>query len=323
MVNSFQTLIGQPQAVALLVAAIARKRIAPAYLLTGPEGVGKSLAARALGEALLMGHLSPEQQRQLRQRFFVGNHPDLLWIEPSYQHQGKLLSPEEAEKMGLKRRSPPLIRIEQIREIHEFLSHPPLQAPRAVIVIQDSHSLNEGAANALLKTLEEPGKATLILLAPSVDSLLPTLVSRCQRIPFYRLSNQDLIQVLQSLGRPEILQDPEVLVMAQGSPGIAILAWEQLQTLPENLRLALLQKIATPLEALTLAKNIEGNLDTEQQLWLVDYLQAVYWRQHRQTPLLKILEKTRRALLAYVQPRLVWEDTLLQIHRVYENPVSG
>jgi DNA polymerase-3 subunit delta' len=323
MVNSFQTLIGQPQAVALLTAAIAQNRIAPAYLLTGPEGVGKSLAARALGEALLMGHLSPQQQGQMRQRFFVGNHPDLLWIEPRYQHQGKLLSSEEAEKMGIKRRSPPLIRIEQIRQIHEFLSHPPLQAPRAVIVIQDSHSLNEGAANALLKTLEEPGRATLILLAPSVDSLLPTLVSRCQRIPFYRLSNQDLTQVLQSLGRPEILQDPEVVVMAQGSPGTAILTWERLQTLPENLRLALVQKIATPLEALTLAKNIEGNLDTEQQLWLVDYLQTVYWRQHQQTPLLKVLEKTRRALLAYVQPRLVWEDTLLQIHRVYENPLSG
>lgn len=311
--NRFQSLVGQPQAVELLQAALARERIAPAYLFAGPEGVGKSLAARVFAEALLMGNLTAAEQTQLRQRFFAGNHPDLLLVEPSYLHQGKLFSAQEAEKEGLKRRAPPLIRIEQIREINQFLSRPPLEAERGVIIIQESQTLNEGAANALLKTLEEPGRATLILLAPSVEALLPTLVSRCQRIPFYRLSDADLTQVLQRLGRQDILQQEELLTIAQGSPGIALAAAEYLQALPDSLRQSLLQPIPNPLAALNLAKQIDGNLDAEQQLWLVDYLQAAYWQNRRSAPLVQRLEKTRRALLAYVQPRLVWENTLLAL----------
>ncbi len=73
--------------------------------------------------------------------------------------------------------------IEQIREITNFLSRPPLESSRSVVVIEQADTMTESAANALLKTLEEPGKATLILIAPSPSSLLPTLVSRCQHIP--------------------------------------------------------------------------------------------------------------------------------------------
>lgn len=311
--NRFQQLIGQPQAIELLQQAIAQNRIAPAYLFVGPSGIGKSLAAKAFAEELLAFNLTTEQQEKVKKRFFAGNHPDLFWVTPTYQHQGKLLTAKEAEESGLKRKAPPLIRIEQIREIGQFLSRPPLEASRAVIVLEEAQSMNEGAANALLKTLEEPGKATLILLAPSVDSLLPTLVSRCQRIPFYRLSLDAMEQVLKQTYRHEVLEHPQLLAIAQGSPGEAVSAYEQLQAIPENLRQKLAKPPVNARQALEMAKTIDKELDTQVQLWLVDYLQYSYWQTEINSARLKILEKTRQYLLAYVQPRLVWECTLLSL----------
>lgn len=314
--NRFQSILGQNQAIALLQQAIAQERIAPAYLLAGPDGVGKSLAAKAFAETLLMGNLDETTQQDRQKRFFAGNHPDLLRIEPTFQHQGKLLTAAEAEQAGLKRRAAPLIRVEQIREINRFLSRPPLEADRAVILIEEAQAMNEGAANALLKTLEEPGRATLILLAPSVDALLPTLVSRCQRIPFYRLAENDLITILQRLGRQEILDHPELLAIAQGSPGALFQAWEQMQSIPIELREKLQRPPANPLAAFELAKMVDNNLDSGGQLWLVNYLQYYYWHSQQQRPCLEILEKARKYLLAYVQSRLVWESTLLALYRL-------
>jgi DNA polymerase-3 subunit delta' len=185
-----------------------------------------------------------------------------------------------------------------------------------VVLIEAAAAMNEGAANALLKTLEEPGRATLILLAPSVESLLPTLVSRCQRIPFYRLSETNIREILTRLGRQDLLNQPELLAIAQGSPGTLFQAWEQLQAISPDLREKLQTPPQTALAAFELAKLIDGNLDTTAQLWLVDYLQYHYWHTRHQRPWLDCLEKTRQYLLAYVQPRLVWESTLLNFYHL-------
>ncbi|BFM39041.1 DNA polymerase III subunit delta' [Synechocystis sp. LKSZ1] len=311
--SQFQGLIGQPQAVELLQRALVQNRIAPAYLFVGPEGVGKGLAAKLFTAALLSRGQVSTSQASITQRFLGGNHPDLLWLEPTYQHQGKLLTAAEAEQSGLKRRAPPLIRIEQIREISRFLSRPPLEAEQAVVVISTAQAMNEGAANALLKTLEEPGRATLILLAPSLDALLPTLVSRCQRIPFYRLGPAALSQVLESLGHGALMAQPELVGLAQGSPGLMLQAWEQAQALPPGLEEQLRHPPSTALAALTLAKTLEQSLDLPLQLWLVDYLQWLYWHRDHQPCQASLFEAARQQLLAYVQPRLVWECTLLAL----------
>lgn len=311
--NGFQAVIGQPQAVELLQQAIAQNRIAPAYLLAGTPGIGRSLVAKCFTEALLSLNIAQDKQVLVQKRVSEGNHPDLLWIEPTYQHQGQLLTVQEAEKSGLKRKAPPQIRIEQIREITQFLSRPPLEASRSVIVIEGAETMTEAAANGLLKTLEEPGKATLILIAPSTDSLLPTLVSRCQKIPFYRLSQTDLTMVLERVGTREILQNTEILNLAQGSPGEAIAAYAQLQAIPEDLRQQLTKLPKNALGALELAKTVTKELDTPAQLWLIDYLQYRYWENFHKPTLLEHLETARQGLLCYVQPRLVWECLLLEI----------
>jgi len=312
----FSSLIGQQQAVELLTQSVKQNRIAPAYMFVGADGVGRSLAARYFIELLFSSFVKPDQIPILQHRIKQRNHPALLWVEPTYQYQGQRFTPAEAAQKGVKRKAPPIIRLEQIREITQFLARPPLEAARNVIVLEQAETMAESAANALLKTLEEPGKATLILIAPSPESVLPTLVSRCQKIPFYRLDNAAMTQVLTQTGNTEILQHPEVLNIAAGSPGNAISSYQQLQNIPSEFMEQVKKRPTSYRHALELGKKIDKELDTEAQLWLIDYLQQYYWQQIHEPKIIQQLEKTRKHLLCYAQPRLVWECTFLALFQI-------
>ncbi len=309
---SLDQVVGQPQAITLLRQAIAADRIAPAYLFAGTTGVGRSLAARGFSTELMTQGVPLENQRLIRYKLHKNNHPDLLWVEPTYQHQGKLYTPSQAAEAGLKRKAPPQIRIDQIRQISGFLARPALEAPRCMVVIEEAQTMAESPANALLKTLEEPGNATLVLLAPSADSILPTLVSRCQKIPFYRLSQEDVAQILIDKGFQHILEDETILAIAQGSPGEAIAIYELLSNVPQELLGKLKQIPRQPLQAMILAKELTAALDTEVQMRLIDYLQYHYWQTTGKRDAIERLEQTRKYLRGYVQPRLVWETFFLE-----------
>ena len=311
--NAFPGLLGQEKAVGLLLQAVKLDRIAPAYLFCGSSGIGRTIAARNFTRLLLTSGLSPEKSALATKKLQTGNHPDLLWVEPTYQKGGELYTAKQAAEQGLQYKTPPKIRIEQIRHLTQFLNRPAWEASRQVVVIDDAQTMAESPANALLKTLEEPGNATLILIALDTDSLLTTLVSRCQRIQFYPLSSANLTAVLKLNGHQEILQYPELMAIAQGSPGKAIAAWEQLQSIPDELLQRLRRSPKTPLEALNLAQTITTQIDAPTQLWLIDYLQYYYWQQSQQVKLMTTWEKTRRCLLSYVQPRLAWECALLDL----------
>lgn len=320
VLEAFDPLIGQSQAVELLTQAIARQRIAPAYLFVGAEGVGRSVAAACFLELLLAPTGGSGNRTTLQSRIRQRNHPDLLWVEPTYLHQGKRLTVSEAIAAGIQRKSAPLIRIEQIREVSRFIARSPLEATRSIVVIEQAETMPEAAANALLKTLEEPGQATLILLAPDTESLLPTLVSRCQRIPFYRLTTEAMADVLQRTGHADLLEVPQVLQFAQGSPGAAIMHWQKLQSVPPELLQAVDSLPSTPRQALSLAAQIDKALELEAQFWLIDYLQHQYWQASQAEPSWEgkssqahLLERARQQLQQRVQPRLVWEVTLLKL----------
>ncbi len=309
----FQAVLGQSQAIEILTQAVVQHRVAPAYLFFGVDGIGKALTARCWLEMLLCAGLPPHQISTTLSKIRQGNHPDLLWIEPTYNHQSKLLSIAEAAAAGVKKKAPPQIRIEQIRQITKFLAQPPLVNNRAIVVITQAETMAEGAANALLKTLEEPGQATLILLANDSASLLPTIISRCQRIPFQRLPQPLVSEILIQAGHGEIVTDPLVIGMAQGSPGQAIDIWTQLQAIPSAIKSELLSLPTTLPQALRLAKQIDRDLDSSLQLTLLDYLQYCYWQQYQNSAILAALAASREQLLAYVQPRLVWECLFLNL----------
>ncbi len=305
------SLIGQSQAVELLTQAVSRQRLAPAYLFCGADGIGKSLAARCFIELLLCDRVPLSEHPLIAQKLRQSNHPDVLWVAPTYLDKGKMLTTAEATAAGVKKKAPPQIRIEQIREIGQFLSRPPLLGDRSIVVIEHAETMPEGAANALLKTLEEPGKATILLIAPTVESLLPTIVSRCQLVAFHRLDRISTIDILTKLGKMDLVDRSELIGLAAGSPGTAIELWEQLQALPGDLLDKLLVLPLSRRQALELAVEIDRELDSAAQLWLLDYLQYTYWHKYHQSKLVEVLEQSRSHLLAYVQPRLVWECALL------------
>jgi DNA polymerase-3 subunit delta' len=324
----FAGLVGQQQATALLLAALERQRLAPAYLFCGPDGVGRSIAARRFLEGVIAG---PGGSASVRRRLQEGNHPDLLWVEPTYSDKGQLVPASRAAEAGVSRKAPPQLRLEQVRAVSQFLARRPVEAERCLVVIEAVEAMAEGAANALLKTLEEPGDGLLILLTAAPDRLLSTIRSRCQTIPFARLAPTQLQQVLAERGFQVSSPDPPELVeLAAGSPGALLQQRQQWQALPEGLaqRCAALVgsdssggsqapgPSVSPVEALSLARDLCEALEVEQQLWLLDWWQLRLWRLSHNPSQQQRLEQLRRQLRSFVQPRLAWEVALLELSGV-------
>lgn len=149
-----------------LLARHKQQRMPHALLLTGPEGIGKTTFALTLAQFLLCEQPGQKACQQCRACHLVaaGNHPDLIHIHPT---TGKVL------------------KIEQIRELVVTLNQTAQQGGYQVAIIEPADALNTAAANALLKTLEEPpGKVVLLLITARPSFLPATIRSRCQRVVF-------------------------------------------------------------------------------------------------------------------------------------------
>jgi DNA polymerase-3 subunit delta' len=329
MAELFAGLLGQEAALRLLEASLAQRRLAPAYLFVGADGVGRRLAALRFLEGVLT---SPERclegDPHLRRRLGQGNHPDLLWVEPTYSHQGQLVPVSRAEAEGVNRRSAPQLRLEQVREVSRFLARRPVEADRCLVVLEGVEAMAEAAANALLKTLEEPGGGLLVLITAAPEQLLSTIRSRCQAIPFSRLSPELVQQVLDALppGEPKATgpsveaapaavppDPPELLDLAAGSPGALLFHRLQWRSLPAGLADRLRSLGSDPVEALHLARDLTEALDGEQQIWLLGWWQWALWRSLGQVGPQRRLERLRGHLRSFVQPRLAWEVALLEL----------
>ena len=193
--DDFKNIVGQDLAVQILNSTIVKEHISPAYLFSGPEGVGRKKTAKVF----IKGILDKNLERDITKRKIEGNnHPDLLWIEPSYMMQGKSISQGKAKLEGISMKSPAQIRLNQIKEIIEFLGKKPLESERSIVIIEDVEKMNESASNALLKTLEEPNSGLFILITQRPEKLLSTIRSRCQIVTFIRLKDNDVNKIIQA-----------------------------------------------------------------------------------------------------------------------------
>lgn len=178
---AFRDIRGQEPAVLLLQTALSRARLAQAYLFYGPNGIGKKLTALQFAKALACQQRSADacESCPACRKIATGNHPDVVCV-----------SPEGTS-----------IRIEHIRAIQRQLSYKPYESQRTVIIIDGCECLTAPAANALLKTLEEPPATGLLLLITSKKDALPiTILSRCQQIPFRRLAPEHIQCLLEQQG---------------------------------------------------------------------------------------------------------------------------
>ncbi|MFT7131150.1 MAG: DNA polymerase-3 subunit delta' [Gammaproteobacteria bacterium] len=209
-------------------------RLPHAVLLTGLPGIGKNRFSLALAQYLMCA--SPEAEvacGKCRQCVFnlAGTHPDL-----------KILEPEERGKQ---------IKVDRIRGLVEFLSQTSLQGGYKIALISPAENMNINAANALLKSLEEPSAKTLLLLVTDSPSrLLPTIRSRCQSIKFSIPTETESVQWLTKLVPAQI----DVRELLEESGGQPMTALNMLETDELSLRqqmsdefLAMLSGAETPL----------------------------------------------------------------------------
>ena len=315
--KDFKTIYGQDLAIEILTSSISKQHIAPAYLFSGPEGVGKRKTAKVFINAILDRNCDKESTKR---KIESNNHPDLLWIEPSYIVQGKSISQTKARSESVSMKSPPQIRLNQIKEIIKFLSKKPFESERSIVIIEDIERINESASNALLKTLEDTNTGLFILITQRPEKLLSTIRSRCQVVPFIRLNDNYVNKIIQKLEVAEEIDEitnekiKELIDFSHGSPGRYLINLQFWLGISSSLRQKLDIKFDNQIELLKLAKEITDELNIEQQLWLVDFEQNRVWIKKNNSNIVKKLEDLRKQLLNYVQPRLAWEVTLLEIN---------
>lgn len=198
----FHDVVGQDHISRTLKNAIKTNRIVHAYLFTGPRGTGKTSTAKILAKAV--NCLAPEEGEACNEcpsctRINAGNSMDIVEIDA-------------ASNRG----------IDEIRDLREKVKYAPVEGKYKIYIIDEVHMLTTEAFNALLKTLEEPPKHVIFILATTEPHKVPlTVLSRCQKFDFKRIGNRFVVDRLKEICRAEGLKvtEPALQVLAQKAEG--------------------------------------------------------------------------------------------------------
>jgi DNA polymerase-3 subunit gamma/tau len=182
--QNFSDVIGQEHIVKTLTNAISSGMISHAYLFDGPRGTGKTTIARLLSKAINCQNpkgSEPCNKCSSCLEITNGQSMDLIEIDAA-SHRG----------------------IDDIRELRDGIKFAPSRLKYKVFIIDECHQLSKDASNALLKTLEEPpAHAVFILATTEVHKMIPTIISRCQRFNFSKLTVEEIIQRLEKIVKLE------------------------------------------------------------------------------------------------------------------------
>ncbi|NLD26381.1 MAG: DNA polymerase III subunit gamma/tau, partial [Acholeplasmataceae bacterium] len=200
--QKFSEVIGQDHIVRTLQNALANGKISHAYLFTGPRGTGKTSVARIFAKALNCAALEGNEPcgkcvscREIAE----SNNPDVVEIDA-------------ASNNG----------VDEIRDIRDKVKFLPAGSRYKVYIIDEVHMLTQGAFNALLKTLEEPPKHAIFILATTEPhKVLPTIISRCQRFDFKALSVKEIASLIEKVASEEgfRISEEAIVAIAEGAEG--------------------------------------------------------------------------------------------------------
>lgn len=196
MTKLFSDIVGQKLAVSILSSQLNSDQLSHAYVFLGDEGTGKEFLAREFAKYILCENIHKEKGESCA-RVEKGTHPDFIIVRG-----------EEG------------IKIEEVREVIEKVNLHPILSKKKVLLFTKAENLGLEAANALLKTLEEPpADSVLILTAISEKSLLPTILSRAQKIRLGKIGSKEMQTILsKDFSQKEI---EKILPLAEGSIGEA------------------------------------------------------------------------------------------------------
>ena len=199
--QTFDEVVGQKHIIQTLKNAIVQDRIAHAYLFCGPRGTGKTSIAKIFAKMLNCEDKehAPCGECLNCQMVQNGSHPDIIEIDA-------------ASNNG----------VDEVRDLIDRVKYAPMQGTYKIYIIDEVHMMTSSAFNALLKTIEEPPAHVVFILATTEpNKVIPTIISRCQRFDFNKVSLQDLITRLQIVCRSEKIDIDEeaVYLIAQLSDG--------------------------------------------------------------------------------------------------------
>ena len=209
-------LLGHDVAEATLLDAMRSGRMHHAWLITGPDGVGKATLAYRFARRVLAGmpaedSLALDANDPVFRRVAAGAHADLHTVELAYDEK--------------RRRMRTQIAVDDVRKISAFMSLTPAEGGWRIVIVDGAEEMNQSSANALLKILEEPPRrALLVLTCTAPGRLLPTIRSRCRRLRLDPLK-ADAMERLLSIYLPEQSAEERgrLVTVAEGSPGRALM----------------------------------------------------------------------------------------------------
>jgi len=243
-----------------------RGRLHHAWLLCGPEGIGKATFAYRAARTLLgarhdssRGPLGAAPTDTVSQLISAQAHPDLLVLE-------RLVEGGKTKKS---------ISVDQARDLPEFFSKSPSQSPYRVAIVDAADDLNVNAANALLKVLEEPPERGVLFLVTHVPGrLLATIRSRCRRLIFAALERNEIARLIIRQTELDAAEADRIADMARGSPGAALaLAADRIADMARGspgAALALASGTSLALDALAHRWVDEGMIDAAEALSVAD-----------------------------------------------------
>ena len=199
--SNFDEVVGQQPIIQTLKNAIVQNRIAHAYLFCGPRGTGKTSIAKIFAKMLNCEDKSNKPCGKCTNCKMVqnGSHPDIIEIDA-------------ASNNG----------VEEVRNLIDKVKYAPMQGKYKVYIIDEVHMMTTGAFNALLKTIEEPPAHVVFILATTEpNKVIPTIISRCQRFDFNKVSQKDIEKRLSIVCKEEKIEiDPEAIsLIAQLADG--------------------------------------------------------------------------------------------------------